>query len=331
MLYIEPDSTDAAYHFAVEEYCMRTFPPGERVWMLWQTGRCVMLGCNQVADAEVDLDSAGKLGVNIVRRSSGGGTIYTDGGTLQFTQIAPFQLGSGSSARERESLSKPMLNALRKIGANAALDGRNDITLYGAKISGMAQYYSGGRACSHGSLLYSANADVLAEVLRPDEEKIKAKALRSVRARVTNVIDHLDHNLPLREFWSILKDIIKTEYGVEEYKLTPVDVAEIERIRAGKFASDDWTYGKSPKFSYNNAKRFPLGKVDISLEIAGGVITNCGICGDFMALLPIAQLEARLTGLPYVRGKVEAAVSDIDFQPYLGGISREEFVSVMFR
>ncbi|MDR2505059.1 MAG: lipoate--protein ligase [Oscillospiraceae bacterium] len=328
MIYIEPAQQDAAYHFAAEEYVTQSFPQHDIVWMLWRNKPCVMLGQNQVADAEVNLREARRLGVAVTRRASGGGTIYTDEGTLQFTRIAPFSLGAGSVEREREALSEPLLYALRQIGANAKLDGRNDITLDGAKVSGMAQYYTRGRACSHASLLYSANLDALARVLRPDEDKIKAKALRSVRARVRNVADTRSAT-PLSGFLPILINVIK-EYGAAEHVLTPADHAAIERVRAEKYASDAWTYGKSPAFSFRSAKRFPQGNLDVSLDVAQGVIKNCVICGDFLGVLPTASLETRLVGVPYILADVRACLAGMDLRPYLGGIAADEFVSVMF-
>ena len=89
MLYIETESKDAAFHFSVEEYFTRLAPVDAPVMMIWQTGNCVMLGGYQVAAAEIDLNYAQKEGIQIVRRSSGGGTIFTDSGTLLYTMITP--------------------------------------------------------------------------------------------------------------------------------------------------------------------------------------------------------------------------------------------------
>jgi lipoate-protein ligase A len=90
MIYIETDSKDAAFYFSVEEYFTRDIPSAEPVLIIWQTGNCAMLGRNQIAEAEIDIGYANRNNIQIVRRSSGGGTIFTDPGTLLYTMILPY-------------------------------------------------------------------------------------------------------------------------------------------------------------------------------------------------------------------------------------------------
>jgi lipoate-protein ligase A len=322
---------DAAFHFSVEEYIMREIKPVEPVLMLWQTVPTVMLGANQIAAAEIDLALVKTRNICIVRRSSGGGTIYTDPGTLLYTIIRPWTAEDCDPKDVvRAYLAHPVMAALRGIGITAVLEGRNDIVIDGRKFSGIAQFIRHGYLCSHGSLLYDADLDALGRILTVDEGKIAAKALRSVRSRVTNISEHLTKPLPLRDFraqllesWAILGDLTTIE-------LTTADIEVIERIRLEKYASDDWNIGRTPAFTFTNAVRFSGGRVAVSLRAEKGRIAECRTNGDFLSLLPISELEAKLTGLPYRREDVADALDQIDLKRYLGGISAREFLTVFF-
>ncbi|MDR1134888.1 MAG: lipoate--protein ligase [Clostridiales Family XIII bacterium] len=330
MIYIEPESTDAAFHFSVEEYCIEHFTEDEPVWMLWQTERCVMLGRNQIADAEIDMGEAERLGVDIVRRSSGGGAIFTDMGVLLYTVILPF--GDGVDAKQTliKQMGEPIVRALYKMGVPARLEGRNDILVDGQKVSGMAQYIKDAKLCSHGSLLFDTDIEVLTKVLRTDVEKIQTKALRSMRGRVTNLIEHLQDPIPVRGFWDEIKGCLFEGTDVREYRLTDEDLAQIEKIRLEKYANRAWTFGSAPKFSYSDAKRFTGGKLEVFLEIDGGVVADCRLNGDFMALLPVRQLEERIEGAEYRPDEIRRRLEGVALEQYIGTINADELISCMF-
>ncbi|MDR1580661.1 MAG: lipoate--protein ligase [Synergistaceae bacterium] len=332
MLYIEPQSADAAFHFSVEEYFMTRAHADEAIFMTWRTGKCVMLGCNQIAHAEIDIRLADKSGIQIVRRSSGGGTIFTDPGVLLYTVILPLPYRGTNDVKRLESdyASGPVVSALRGMGIEARAEGRNDITLNGAKISGLAQYVKGNRLCTHGSLLFSANLDELAAMLKPDDGKIRSKALRSVRARVANISPLLPGVEDIEDFRRLLKINILEEQTDDEYVLTADDIARIEEIRRLKYANPDWTFGHAPKFSFHQTKRFAAGKVEIFLDIAEGVVKSCVIRGDFLGVTPIRGIEELLESQPYRRDAINRVLENADMSRYLGGVTKEQFMECVF-
>jgi lipoate-protein ligase A len=332
LLYVEPKSTDAAFHFAAEEFCMMSLLRDEPILMTWRTDRCVMLGSNQIADAEIDAAEAARSGIQIVRRSSGGGTIFTDAGTLLYTVILPLPFDGTRDAKrlERDFAAAPIVRSLSRMGITSRLEGRNDIMLGGGKISGLAQYVKKNALCTHGSLLYDADLDALSRVLRVDEDKIRTKALRSAKSRVTNIASHMDAPKPFTEFWAELKKNLLDSPGVVEYVPTESDIAEIEAIRREKYANPDWTYGRTPKFSFHNERRFPMGKVEIFLDVSKGVVDSCEIRGDFLGLAPVRELEEALEGRPYRRNDVERALGGLELERYLGGITRQELLLCLF-
>jgi len=330
MIYIETESKDAAFHFSVEEYIVRHYPWGEPVMMIWRTDKCAMIGGNQIVEAEIDVGFARRQGIQIVRRSSGGGTIYTDPGALLYTVIQPQQAGCDSQEIARVHVAGPVVAALNKMGVPAKIEGRNDILVDQKKVSGFAQYARRGRLCTHGSLLYDTDLEILADVLRVDEEKIRSKALKSIRSRVTNIIDYMEPPCSLTEFLGLLKKHLLTGADVIRYMLTEHDLAEIDDIYLKQYGDPDWTFKRSPKFSFTNSKRFPGGKVEVNADVVKGIVNSCSIHGDFLGVSPIRELEMLFENKLFQYQAFADELSKVPLQPYLGSITQEELLSCFF-
>ena len=330
MIYIETESKDAAFHFSVEEYIVRHFPWDEPVMMIWQAGKCAMLGSNQIAEAEIDIGYAEREGIQIVRRSSGGGTIFTDLGTFLYTMILPHTEHNSPEA-VRKIVAGPIVEALNEMGCPAKIEGRNDIHVEGVKkIGGMAQYSWHGRICTHGSLLYDEDLEKLTRALRADDEKIRSKALRSMRSRVTNIKEYIPHDYSTHEFLGILKQKLFCGEHIREHSLTDDEIAQINRIYQDRYGNPAWTFGRAPKFSLHNSKRFTGGRIEVYFEIVKGIVNSCSIRGDFLGIVPIQGLEEVFQDRPFRAQAFEEALANISIQPYLGSITKEEFLSCIF-
>ena len=339
MLYIEVKSNDIKFSLAAEEYVMRNFPVGEPVFMLWRTQKCVIIGRSQIAAAEIDLQMAHSLGIDVIRRSSGGGAVFSDSGNIMQSIITPFNESDEPKTIEREQLVEPMAKALRKMGIPAVAEGRNDITVDGRKISGLAQYAIKNRLCSHGSLLYDVDMDLLTGVLKTDPEKINSKALKSMRARVANLCEYFNPKLSVDEFFELLKSYLfdkETGIGavtgteIKNYNFTDDEIKRINVIRDEKYANPEWINGATPKFSFHNVKRFPAGKIEIFMYVEHGVINSCKIYGDFLGIHSVEELEKNLINQSHEYNIISGILSDIDLRLYLGNITKEELLSCLF-
>jgi len=350
MLYLKSSKLDAAYHFATEEFLLRHFDLTQPIVLLWQTVPTIMLGQYQIADAETNCDRTTATAIRIVRRPSGGGAIYTDGGTLLLSLLLPEKrCPSGSVVQfpqkaAQNEFADLLTTALRRLDIPAMLQGRNDILLDGKKISGMAQHVYRGRSCTHGSLLFDADLESLSSLLRVDEGKFRSKAVKSIRSRVTNIKEYAqDCNLPIAhmdtaEFVHTLTQTLIKEGGAQRLRLSSDDEAAIQRIYQEKYGNPDWVRKKTPPFSQHTRRRFDAGLLDVYLDIAKGLVTACAIHGDFLGSAPISRLEQLLIGLPYNRQEFGQALTklatkgtrDEALRPYLGGISAEEFLSCVF-
>ena len=329
MVYIESKSKDAAFHFSVEEYVMRHYPFNEPVIMIWQADKCAMLGRNQIAEAEIDINYARQEGIQIVRRSSGGGTIFTDLGTLLYTMILPHKEDI-SLEEVREKIAGPVVRALNEMNVPAKIEGRNDILVKGKKVSGIAQYVRHGRICTHGSLLYDANLETLTQVLCVDEGKISTKGLRSVRSRVANLKEYMNSSYSVYDFWDLLKKNLFPGQQIREYSLTENDIDQINLIFQEQYGNLSWTFEQAPQFSFHNSKRFAGGNVEIYLDIKKGAVSSCLIRGDFLGVLPIRDLETLFENKLFQYQAFAEALDGIAIQLYLGNITADEFLSCIF-
>ena len=93
MIYIETGSTDVYYNFGLEYYFTLEKRLPETVFLFWRTTPTLMVGKYQNVLEEINKPYADEHGIHLVRRMSGGGTIYTDMGGWQFTFIQHKEAG----------------------------------------------------------------------------------------------------------------------------------------------------------------------------------------------------------------------------------------------
>lgn len=284
-------TTNPHYNLAVEEYLFRH--EREDVCMLWQNEPTVVIGKNQNAFVEVDTDALQRDGVHLARRITGGGAVYHDLGNVNFSFISASNADTGLDFAK---FTAPILKALASLGVHAELSGRNDLLLDGQKFSGNAQYSADGRTLHHGTLLFDADLTVLARYLRPDEEKLKSKGIRSVRSRVTNLAPHLQISATTGEFIELLGRFLREEYKPAE---PPVPQnGEIDALFA-RNASLEWLYPERELvagYTLHQKKRFPFGSVEITLSMHNDTVRDAMIRGDFFGSAPVEELESALCG-----------------------------------
>ena len=239
MIFVENTCKNAAFHFSAEEFFVRHIKSNEPVLMLWQADKTVMLGNNQSARAEVNLSYAEESSIAIVRRSSGGGAIYTDSGTVLFSIIEPVY---DEMTIHRENVAAIIIEALVKMNVPAYRDGRNDILADGRKFSGLAQYSSGGMICTHGSLLFDTDLETLTKVLIPDKKKLQPKGISSIRSRVGNIKPYISGDLNADEFMQMLKNNLLHKKDFTTYNFNDNDLIEINKINEEKYSSNDWNF-----------------------------------------------------------------------------------------
>ncbi|MDF2681574.1 MAG: lipoate--protein ligase [Brevibacillus sp.] len=319
---------DPRINLAIEEYALKQLPDSDDYLLFYINEPSIIIGKNQNTIEEINADYVSEKNIHIVRRLSGGGAVYHDLGNLNFSFITN---DDGQSFHNFRKFTEPVVQALKELGVEAELTGRNDIQVGERKISGNAQYSTKGRMYSHGTLLFASEMENVVSALKVNAEKIKSKGIKSIRSRVANITEFLDKDMTIDEFRLAILHSIFGGGEVEEYKLTEEDWAKINELSQERYQNWDWNYGKSPKSNFRASKRFDnIGTVEVQLDIEKGRIKEAKIYGDFFGVRDVSELEAKLHDLPYDRQEVTIALADVNIQEFFGHLDREAFVSMLF-
>lgn len=309
------------FYFAVEEYVARHYTDDD-YFMGWRVNPTVMLGRNQLIDNEVNTDYCKEHKIDIFRRKSGGGCIYADKGCIQFSYISRAVNANEAFAAYMQR----MADLLKGLKIDAQLSGRNDILINGTKVSGCAFYQLSNRSVLHNSLLFDTQLDHLSNALTPAKEKLQSKGVASVRQRVTNVATYTQ--LDILTFM----DYVQQEMcGTEMLELTEEDmkgVAEIEK----ELSSDDFVYGKNPKYSLVRKHRFEgVGTLEAHIELKNNIIGSINMVGDYFLLGDIDHdFLSLLKGCEFTREAVEGRLEDIDLSTIIRGLKLRQFLRLLF-
>ncbi|HGI3918750.1 TPA: lipoate--protein ligase [Streptococcus agalactiae] len=327
MKYIVNTSNDPAYNVALEAYAFQKLTDIDEIFILWINEPAIIIGRHQNTIQEINKEFIDKNGIHVVRRLSGGGAVYHDLNNLNYTIISN---NTQEGAFDFQIFSKPVIDTLAKLGVKAEFTGRNDLEINGQKFAGNAQAYYKGRMMHHGCLLFDVDMSVLGQALKVSKDKIESKGIKSVRARVTNIVDHLSDKITVQEFSDAILAQMKEEYPeMDEYVLSDAELSEIQAMRDNQFATWDWTYGKAPEYTIERGVRYPAGKITTYANVENSTIKSVKIFGDFFGVKPVDDIEKMLEGVRYDYKDVLAALKTVDTSQYFSRMTPEEITKAI--
>ncbi len=201
----------------------------------------VSIGNFQGAEQEVNVDVCRKEGISIVRRITGGGSVYHDNkGEITYSVIAPEEFFSKDIVKSYEEICTWIIRGLEKLGVKAVFKPINDVHVQGRKISGSAQTRRKGVLLQHGTILYDADNERIALLLKGRTDKYNEKLTRSVKKRITCVKEHCNATKEelisaLEESFSKGKEIVISDYEEEELR-------EAQTLASEKYSKNEWNY-----------------------------------------------------------------------------------------
>ena len=323
--YIETGRLDPCFNLAFEQYLLENKSEGDWL-MLWQNANTVVIGMNQNTAEEINAAFVKEHNITVVRRMTGGGAVYHDLGNLNYSFIT--DVGKGESL-SIEQFSRPVCRALESLGLEASVGGRNDILVGGKKVSGVAQRIYKGRILHHGTLLFRSDPDMIAGALNADPTKFESKSSKSVRSRVGNISDFLPEDMSFEDFRAAIKRQLSLD-GAVVRTLDADELSIIEKNAEKKYRSWEWTYGRSPKYTFRNKMRFPGGSIEVRLFVEKGFIKEAAFAGDYMAVTDSGEAVRALRGVRLDRDEVLKALSTVDIEASFGGITAENIADVIF-
>ncbi|MCM4168128.1 Lipoate-protein ligase LplJ [Arenibacter antarcticus] len=329
MIFIENEgNTNPRLNLALEEYILRNFDPADDYLLFYINEPSIIIGRNQNTLEEINHQYVDENNIHVVRRISGGGAVYHDFGNLNFSFITNHD---GKSLSNFKKFTAPVIKVLQSLGLNAELKGRNDIEVEEKKISGTAQFSTGKRMVSHGTLLLDTDLEEVVKALNVKMEKIVSKGHKSVRSRVANISEYLTQPLEIEEFRRLLLEgLYEESEPFERYHLSLKEWQEVHRLKEEKYDTWDWNYGRSPKFNIQRSKRFPIGELDLRIFVEKGHIQEFKIFGDFFGKEPLESLEKFFIGTRYEKEDISAILKNMDIKEYFGDISKDDLVELVY-
>lgn len=318
-LFLTHGINDPYFNLAAEEYLLKHRE--EYFISLWINSPAVIIGVNQNAFQEVNLDYVCSHGIKVVRRMTGGGAVYHDLNNLCYTVIAPYDENSDNYKK----FTAPVIDYLNSLGVKAEFSGRNDITVDGKKISGNAQTVFGKRIMHHGTLLFDTDTDALDCALKPNRLKTESKGIKSARARVANIRDYRP-DFTVSRFKDGLAGFFKKT--CDEYSLTENDIREINKLVKQKYSLYEWNMGRSPKGKNLFEYKFPFGVFSLSFDTEGGKVANACVFGDFFSQKDVGEFAASLNGVKFVKSEIGAVFAKIG--EYISGADGKEITDKIF-
>jgi lipoate---protein ligase len=280
--------------------------------LLWKNDPCVVIGRHQNPWLECDLGRMKADAVPLVRRTSGGGAVYHDGGNTNFSFVASSTATTEQPGYDQERHFRVVIAALRSLGITAWKSDRNDLRVGDRKISGNAFRHTRGRSLHHGTLLVHADLDLLTAYLTPRASLIETKATASVRSAVTNLGEHRP-GLTHEELWDAVETAFAAEYGPRcGERLDLAARSGGAGARAAELASWEWVYGHSPAFVRRmtimghgaaagtaDGTAYGARRVEVAVTVRKGRIVSVES--------PVGSIGEVMVGLRYEREEIERA------------------------
>lgn len=288
MFCLNLSSTDPFFNLALEEYLLKNRK--DNFLVLYVNTPSVIIGKHQVAHREADTKFVHENSIPVIRRISGGGTVFHDGGNLNFSFISQSREGKQVDFRK---YTLPVIKFLSVLGVEARFEGKNDLKVNGLKISGNSEHVHHNRVLHHGTLLYDAQLGFLKSSIRKDTSKYSTRAVNSNPSNVMNLKDLISAVNDMNDLRSQMVIFFLDENGYKLIDLSPREKEEIESLSISKYRKWEWNYAYGPEYHFNNQFKINGIKHSCRLFVKDGIIRECEITGsDAMEII-----SKNLTGL----------------------------------
>ncbi len=312
MIIIYNKNTDPYFNIASEEYFLHNF--SEDIFLIYQNQPSVIVGKHQNAVKEVNQKFIFTNKLPVIRRITGGGTVYHDLGNINFSFILN---GEKGKLIDFKRYTQPIVDFLQQIGIDATLGERNNIFIHSLKISGNAEHVFKKRVLHHGTLLFNSNLEDLEKSIKTDQSDYNDKSVKSVKSNVTNIQNHLSQSIPIQKFIQQLMSYIKELYGCKNYKININDELNIQKFIDEKYSKWEWNYGYSPVYQLTRKIEIDNKTLFISIEVKKGIIENINLNGDLFSKEIIEKIQKGCTGIRHDYSDIFHIFNSLNFNKLL--------------
>ncbi len=245
MAVIISESIDTHFNLATEEFLLRRNLE-EDIFFVWKSQKAFVFGRNQNPFLEVSPEYFHK-DIPIIRRISGGGTIYQDMNTINFSYLTS---DYHNRINDYEYFLKPIILALQELGIDAIFKPKSNIFVNNKKISGNAQAFINKKLLHHGTILFNTDLRIIEEALIKNKNSLAGNYIFSNKQEVVNISDFLDPQVIIDDvIEKIIAFVIKLR-DIKPAKITfsEEEVKDISLLAENKYKTWDWNFGKTSKF-----------------------------------------------------------------------------------
>ncbi|MBR5316106.1 MAG: hypothetical protein IKU44_04870, partial [Firmicutes bacterium] len=93
-----------------------------------------------------------------------------------------------------------------------------------------------------------------------------------------------------------------------------------------RYKNPHWTFGRNPLGTFCSSHRFPIGTIELSIEIAKGKISQCHFGGDYLTTMDLEPIAQCLTGTWFQEEDIAKVLDDYEIEKILKITHRKEFI-----
>jgi len=203
----------------------------------------ISIGYFQKVQEAVNLEECDRRGVALVRRKSGGSSIYTDPGQLIYGLVASESDLPGEHAEAFRVVCTALARAISSFGVVAAYRPMNDVEIGGRKVSGSAQLRRKGSVLVHGTVILDTSLETMDAVLRP--RAVEEGESKQPSERVATIAS-LMAGLPpgMLELKTAIAAELSKEFDVafQGSSLTDREKMYVSEFVKDRYGNSDWTF-----------------------------------------------------------------------------------------
>jgi lipoate---protein ligase len=181
---LETGYNPAALNMAIDEALIENIAEAPVLRIYGWRPAAISVGYFQSIKEEVDLEKCSQLGVDVVRRLTGGGAVLHE---LELTYSFITKQYPQNIMESCRWICDAIVMSINRLGFDASFVPLNDIVINGKKVSGSAQTRRKGVLLQHGTLLLGVDVDKMFSILKVPSEKLKDKIIKDVKERVTSL------------------------------------------------------------------------------------------------------------------------------------------------
>lgn len=323
---IQRKETDPYFNIAAEEHLLHNAI--EDTFMIWQNDPCVIIGKHQNAAREINHTIVQRKNIPVIRRITGGGTVYHDPGNINFSFI---RLNRKENPIDFKFFTHPVIIFLQSMGLDAEFEGKSNITVNDLKVSGNSAHVHKGRVLHHGTLLFETDLEMLVNVMNSREELYNDRSVRSIRKKVTNISSHIHAAMLVEDFKELFFSFIINYYPDAYHdQLKEEEYRSISDLVRTKYQNLSWNYGYSPDYQYSDDWSTSSGDFKLSLVIKEGIIDKIAIEGPSEYSIFLKYLEQYLLGVLHERYSINKHLKKAKFASENEGIILNQLIDHLF-